>query len=405
MSRISHYDVIVVGGRCAGAATAMLLARAGARTLVIDRQAYGSDTLSTHALMKPAVLQLARWGLLDAVIAAGAPVIGKATFHYGEETVPVAIRPEAALPGLVAPRRAVLDRILIDAARKAGADVVHDTSVVDLDFDRHGRVSGVLARHAGRTERLRAGFVVGADGIGSIVARSAPAAVRNQGKSAAATIYGYAALNELDGHHWYFTPGLSAGAIPTNDGEACIFVAAPQSHYDAVLRFDRANCHQSILEALAPDLAHQVACGGIGALRTFRGRAGFIRQAVGPGWMLVGDAGFFRDPITSHGISDAFRDAEAAAIAVLGGSQWDMQGYQDGRDAFAYPLFEATEAIAAFDWTLDEAKEHHKRLSAIMKAEVAELCRRQHTMPIRSAPSPAPACPEGRPALLTPRIA
>ena len=69
------YDVIVVGGRCAGAATAMLLAEAGAKTLVIERQAYGSDALSTHALMRPAVVQLARWGLLDEILASGAPVI------------------------------------------------------------------------------------------------------------------------------------------------------------------------------------------------------------------------------------------------------------------------------------------------------------------------------------------
>src|SRR5438067_2970809 len=129
------YDAIIVGARCAGAATAMLLAKAGLRVLAVDRQAYGSDTLSTHALMRPAVMQLSRWGLLEPLIQAGTPVIGATTFHYGEREVAVAIRPEPGIPGLVAPRRTVLDRILVDAARDVGATVLHDTSVRELIFD------------------------------------------------------------------------------------------------------------------------------------------------------------------------------------------------------------------------------------------------------------------------------
>src|SRR6185369_14252900 len=102
-----HYDVIIVGARCAGAATAMLLARAGLRVLAVDRQAYGSDTLSTHALMRPAVMQLARWDLLDPLIRSGSPVIKSSTFHYGEQQVTIAIRPDPAIPGLIAPRRTI----------------------------------------------------------------------------------------------------------------------------------------------------------------------------------------------------------------------------------------------------------------------------------------------------------
>src|SRR5262249_28805882 len=142
------YDVVVVGARCAGAATAMLLARAGLRVLAVDRQAYGADTLSTHALMRPAVMQLARWGLFEPLIRSGSPVIASSTFHYGKQEIPVAIRPEPGIPGLIAPRRTVLDRLLVDAARKAGATIVHDTTVHELVFDAKGRVRGVVLADA-----------------------------------------------------------------------------------------------------------------------------------------------------------------------------------------------------------------------------------------------------------------
>ena len=117
--------------------------------------------------MRPAVMQLARWGLLDKILASGAPVISSTTFHYDDETVRVAIRAEPDMPGLVAPRRTVLDRVLVDAARRAGAEVVHDTSVVDLLRGHRGGVCGVVARNGGQTRSLRAKLVIGADGVGS----------------------------------------------------------------------------------------------------------------------------------------------------------------------------------------------------------------------------------------------
>ena len=369
----SNYDVIVVGGRCAGAATAMLLARAGVKTLVIERQAYGSDALSTHALMRPAVMQLSRWGLLGNILASGVPVITSTTFHYDDETIPVAIRAEPGVPGLVAPRRTVLDRVLIDAARRAGADVVHDTSVVDLLRGSHGEVCGVVARDGKGTRNLRAPLVIGADGVGSMVARSVLAPVLHEGRVSASVIFGYSPMPAAVGYHWYFGQGLGAGSIPTNGGESCIFVAARQSYYDDVLRFDRANCHHDILRRLAPELADHVDARGTGPLKAYRGRPGFIRKPAGPGWMLVGDAGFFRDPATSHGISDALRDAELAARAVLAGSQGAMDAYQAARDTFAYPVLETTDAVCGFDWTPGELKRHHKRLSEVIKAEIAFL--------------------------------
>ena len=102
----SPWDVVVVGARVAGSATAMLLARAGLRVLVLDRMRPGADTLSTHALMRAGTLQLKRWGLLDQVVASGTPAVHRTVFHYGDgETVPVSIKPAAGVDALYAPRR------------------------------------------------------------------------------------------------------------------------------------------------------------------------------------------------------------------------------------------------------------------------------------------------------------
>ena len=160
-----HYDAVIIGARCAGAATAMLLARAGMNVLAIDRQAYGSDTMSTHALMRTGVLQLDRWGLLPAVMAAGTPEIHETTFHYGCEPLRLNIKPEYGVEYLCAPRRTVLDRILVDAACSAGAEVRHGVVLSRLQIDSKGGVVGALLKDAdGHSKMVRSDIVIGADG-------------------------------------------------------------------------------------------------------------------------------------------------------------------------------------------------------------------------------------------------
>src|SRR5262245_14825278 len=139
----SRYDAVVVGARVAGASTAMLLARAGMRVLTIERSAHGSDTLSTHALMRAGVMQLHRWGVLDRIVTAGAPPIRRTTFHYGAEAISVAIKERDGVDALYAPRRTALDVALADASRKAGADVAYGATVTGLLYDNSGRVCGV----------------------------------------------------------------------------------------------------------------------------------------------------------------------------------------------------------------------------------------------------------------------
>src|SRR5688500_14677039 len=140
------YDVVVVGARCAGAATAMLLARGGLRVLAVDRDRYGTDTLSTHALMRGGVLQLHRWGILEGLRAAGTPTVRSTSFHYADHVVDVQIKPQGGIDGLYAPRRTVIDRLLVDAARESGAEIAYRTRLIDLMRSPEGRVCGVHLR-------------------------------------------------------------------------------------------------------------------------------------------------------------------------------------------------------------------------------------------------------------------
>src|SRR5512144_2548666 len=166
----NSYDVVVVGARVAGASTALLLARAGLDVALVDRAPYGSDTLSTHALMRAGVLQLSRWDMLPAVVAAGTPPVERTLFHYADgDTVQVSIRPSPGVDALYAPRRRLLDRILVDAAAAAGVDVHHGVTVTGLLGSGDGRrVEGVQAvTRSGAPLEVRARFTVGADGVRS----------------------------------------------------------------------------------------------------------------------------------------------------------------------------------------------------------------------------------------------
>jgi 2-polyprenyl-6-methoxyphenol hydroxylase-like FAD-dependent oxidoreductase len=186
-----HYDALVVGARCAGAATAMLLARRGLRVLAVDRGAPGTETLSTHALMRGGVLQLSRWGLLGRIAARGTPPIRRTSFHYGEEEVAIALRPGDGVDALYAPRRSVLDGVLADAAVEAGAELRHGATLLGLLTGPGDRVTGGLVMDAeGELHQVSAGIVVGADGIGSAVARLAAAPVLREARHATATLFG-----------------------------------------------------------------------------------------------------------------------------------------------------------------------------------------------------------------------
>lgn len=367
-------DVLIVGARCAGAATARLLAAAGARVLVVDRAPLGADTLSTHALMRGAVVQLARWGLLPALVAAGTPAVRRTTFEYAGDAVSVDIRPKHGVDALYAPRRTVLDRVLAEAAAEAGADVRHGYRLRTLLREGGGRVVGaVLDDPEGRPRTVRAQLVIGADGRHSTVARQVGAVPRLEGRAATATIYGHFPGLSPDGYRWLFAEGASAGVIPTNDDACCVFATVPATHFADVFARDRAAGFHAVLSALDPALAEATRrTAPLHGLHGFAGQTGGFVVSHGPGWALVGDAAYFKDPLTAHGITDALLHAELLAAAVVSGTAAAMAWYEATRTVIGRPVFEITERIATFDWTLSEVRALHTALARAMSDEVTE---------------------------------
>ena len=373
------YDVIVVGARAAGAATAMLLARRGLKVLAIDRGRYGTDTLSTNALMRAGVLQLHRWGLLDKIREAGTPPVRRAIFQYGDETVNVPIRPADGVDALFAPRRTVIDRILVDAAQEAGAEIQFGASVDKLQRNGSGRVLGIIGRNEkGRPISHRAPFTVGADGINSRVAREVDAAVTRKGTDTGAVVFGYFKNTGVDAAYvWSYQEQAAAGFIPTNDDVACVFTGSHQQRFQQEIQRDIAAGFYKILGEAAPELVDRVQTKNqIEHFRGFPGIIGYYRRPWGNGWALVGDAGYFKDPITAHGISDALRDAELLARALTEAlespakAEKALAEYERLRDEVSHDFFDVTEQVAAYNWTLDEIKVHLNHLSKAMAPEV-----------------------------------
>jgi 2-polyprenyl-6-methoxyphenol hydroxylase-like FAD-dependent oxidoreductase len=376
----SHHDVVVVGARAAGAATAMLLARSGLDVLVLERGAYGADTLSTHAIMRGGILQLSRWGVLDEIVAAGTPPVKRTTFSYSDAKVVIDIKASPGVDALYAPRRTVLDPALVRAAAEAGASIHHGTSVNRLLW-RGDRVAGdrVVGVHAttedGRSVELFAPLVIGADGIRSTVARQVDAPYTRVGQHIGGSVYGYWSDVETNGFEWVFRPDACCGVIPTNDGQACVFsVARP-----ARLGRGGVGVIEEVLAEGAPDVWDRVRRGSApkGA-RMWSGHMSYMRRSYGAGWALVGDAGYFKDPVSAHGLTDAMRDAELLARAVLdgwsGGASLDaLAAYQETRDGISEDLFDITDRIASQQWDDAEISELLIQLSASMNAELELL--------------------------------
>ena len=353
----------------------MLLARQGMSVLLVDRDRHGADTLSTLALMRAGVLQLHRWGLLDRVRAAGTPPITRTSFIYGDETVTVPIKPRDGVDALFAPRRTVIDALLGQAAAEAGVDVVHGPRLVELERGAGGRVTGaVIEERGGAVRRVPARIVVGADGLRSTVARLVGAEAYRTGRHACGVVYGFWPGLENARSRWFYRDRTAAGAIPTNAGDACVFAATPQERFHAEIRTDMQAGYRRVLAECSPDLAGELSGRELSeGLRGFPGQPGVMRRSYGPGWALVGDAGYFKDPITAHGISDALRDAELLARAVLRGTDDALAEYQATRDELSMDLFEITDAIAAFDLDLESLKPLHLDLSRAMNREVEAL--------------------------------
>ena len=337
------------------------MARQGLQVLAIDRAAYGTDTISTHALMRGGVLQLHRWGVLPRLRRAGTPAVRETTFHYGDETSRLPIRPRDGVDALYAPRRTLLDSMLVDAAREAGAEVRHGHTLVGLIRRPDGRVCGATCwiAEGNAIDDRRPTSSSAPMASAPAVARLAGAPTLRQARTRHRGRLRLLPGHRRPGYHWYYRPGVSAGVIPTNGGRHCVFAAMPP---DASARRAGATTAGRLTMRCCARSRPDVGGGGCRApSRTSRcgslpAGTGSCARRMGPGWALVGDAGYFKDPLTAHGITDALRDAELLANAAAAGSRAAFADYAAIRDALSLPLFEVSDAIAAFDWDLDQLK-------------------------------------------------
>jgi flavin-dependent dehydrogenase len=343
------YDAIVVGARCGGSPTAMLLARSGYRVLLVDKATFPSDTMSTHFAHPPAVAALARWGILERLEATNCPPVTNYSFDFGPVTISGSPRPAAGGAKAYCPRRIVLDALLVEAAVAAGAELREDFTVEEVLVD-DGRVTGIRG-HAkgGQTVTERAGVVVGADGKHSLVAKAVQPERYNEVPSLAPSYYAYWSGLPTDRFDTYIRAedGRGWAALPTHDDLSCVVQGWPQTQFKAN-RKDVEGTYMRSFE-LAPEFAERMH----GARREtrFMGTGdlpGFFLKPYGPGWALVGDAGYHKHPITAFGITDAFRDAEAVASALddafAGRREYDdaMADYQRARDEEALPIYQFT---------------------------------------------------------------
>jgi 2-polyprenyl-6-methoxyphenol hydroxylase-like FAD-dependent oxidoreductase len=345
----NDFDAIVVGARCAGSPIAMLLARKGYRVLMVDRATFPSDTISTHLIHPPGVAALKRWGLLDAVRATGCPPIGTYTFDMGPFVLTGSPGTTEA-PEAYAPRRTVLDKLLIDAAASAGVEVREAFTVDEVLMD-DGRVTGIRGHGAGKasvTERAR--VVVGADGLRSLVADAVSAPSYNQEPPISVGYYTYWSGVPMGGFEAFDRGDRGFAAWPTNDGLTLVVIGWPHAQFEMVKR----DIEGAYLDAIdrAPAFAERLRAGT--REDRFYGMAvpNYFKKPFGPGWALVGDAGYNKDFMTAQGISDAFRDVElcvAALDAWLSGAvTFDeaMAAYQRTRDEHVMPMYEFTKQFA-----------------------------------------------------------
>ena len=349
------YDVIVVGARCAGSPTAMLLARKGYRVLLVDKATFPSDTMSGHFIHSRGVACLKRWGLLEQLAATNCPAITRKTLDFGSFSLVGSEPPSDGVAVQYAPRRTVIDQILVNAAVEAGAELREGFTVQKLLMDGE-RVTGIRGHHA-QDEPVteQATLVIGADGRRSLVAHAVQAPTYHSKPSFTCGYYAYWSGIPIEGAEIYPRAHRIIFALPTNDGKTLVAIQWPREEFQAVRRNIAAHFMQT-LDEFTPHLASRVHEGrqeerfvGTGDIPNF------FRKPYGSGWALVGDAGHFKDPVLAHGMSDAFQDAERIAEAIDSGLagrrplQDALADYEQRRNEAALPLYEINSQMAMLE--------------------------------------------------------
>jgi flavin-dependent dehydrogenase len=349
----NEYDAIVVGARCAGSSTAMLLARKGYRVLAVDRATFPSDTVSTHLIHPPGVAALKRWGLLDRVVATGCPPIHTYAFDFGPISISGAPGTDEA-PVSYAPRRTELDKLLVDAASEAGAEVREGFTVEEVLIE-DGRITGIRGHsNDGQTVTEHAGVIVGADGRHSLVAEAVEPDKYHEKPQLQASYYSYWSGLPTEGRfETYIRPARGFAVWPTNDDLTVVIVGWPFAEFGAY-RNDIEGNFLSTLESV-PSFANRIRSASRETRFVGAAVPNFFRKPYGPGWALVGDAGYIKDFITAYGMHDAFRDAELCANALdesfsgVRSFEVAMADCQSTRDTHALPFYELTTQIATLE--------------------------------------------------------
>jgi 2-polyprenyl-6-methoxyphenol hydroxylase-like FAD-dependent oxidoreductase len=349
------YDAVIVGARCAGAPTAMLLARKGFKVLLVDRATFPSDTISTHIIWPHGAEIMDRWGLLDRLAATGCPPIAlRLIFDVGPFALKGGVTDTNAGRGGFCPRRTVLDKLLVDAAVAAGAELREGFTVGSLLWDGD-RVAGI--RGHGRTSVSideRARVVIGADGVHSMVAKAVKPSEYDVKPPLTTNYYSYYSGFEADDIEEYVRDYQAVGCFPTHDGLTLLAVMWPSGQFQEI-RADVEGHVRKVLES-TPTVADRLSV----ARREEKwfGVAGvpnYFRKPFGPGWALVGDAAYDKEPITAQGISDAFIDADGLASALDDG--WSgrrsldeaLAAHQKSRDLRAKPMYDFTCQLATLE--------------------------------------------------------
>ncbi|WP_255360288.1 NAD(P)/FAD-dependent oxidoreductase [Nocardia sp. BMG51109] len=354
---LALYDVIIVGARCAGAPTAMLLSGMGYKVLLLDRANFPSDSpTSTRLIHPPGVAKLQRWGLLEEILACGCPPI----YRYGLAAGPVNIMADLPLVDGVnmaySPDREVLDHVLVKAAVGAGAELRENVSVSSLLRDEAGSVIGAAgkARSGGKFEE-RAHVVVGADGTNSTIARLVGAPKYNVQPTRAKSWWTYWDGLPLDNEVATVRANQKHGfAWPTHDGLAIVGMTWKPSEFDA-LTTDPEASFTAAYEEVAPEFATRLRAGKQAGRWICGSVPNFFRKPYGPGWALVGDASYSKDPCTAAGITDAMGGAELLSAALDRG----LSGRATMNDALAeYEQARNTKAFQHYDYTCDMADLH-----------------------------------------------
>ncbi len=320
-----EFDVIVVGARCAGAPLAALLARRGVKVALVEQATSLYDTLSTHVLEAQALTFLDRLGVMQKIRATGAPLIDRFDARQEDlEYITPIPQQSGGVGGTASVRRTLLDPILAQAAAEAGADLRMASRVTGLVEDQ-GRVAGVRVPQNGSETTLKARLVVGADGRNSTIASLVGARKYNL------------TPNERF-MYWSFFEGVEPASDPAFvfhrwEDRMVIATHADSGLYQVILIPDlrdlprfRADLEGSFMEYARSCRPVAQALQGTHRVGKFFGMLrweGFFREAAGPGWVLVGDAGHFKDPTPGQGIQDAFQQVDAlvpAIAAALDGS-------------------------------------------------------------------------------------